>query len=60
MIPLLFGYILCKPEQISAKCCNCKRWADYPKQPKGRVTVNVKNSKSKACHYMPVSLQEES
>jgi len=59
MIPSLFGYILCKPEQVCAKCCNCKRLAFHPLQTKGGVTVNVQSSKSKACVYMPISLQEK-
>lgn len=59
MIPLLFNYILCKPEQVSAKCCNCKRLAFHPLQTKVGFSVNVKNSKSKACVYMPISLQED-
>jgi hypothetical protein len=59
MINLLFEYIRCKPEQVCAKCCNCKRLSFHPLQTKGGVVVNVKNSKSKACVYMPISLQED-
>ena len=58
MILGLPNLLLCRPNQISAKCCNCKRWVDQPKQSKG-VVVNVKNSKSRACVYVPLSLQEK-
>jgi hypothetical protein len=59
MILGLPNLLRCRPNQISAKCCNCKRWVDHAKQTGIGVTVNVKNSKSKACLYIPISLQEK-
>lgn len=58
MISVLTNLLLCRPNQISAKCCNCKRWVDQAKQHKG-LAVNVANSKSRACVYVPISLQEK-
>ena len=58
MILGLPNLLLCRPNQISGRCTNCKRWVDQPKQGKGMV-VNVKNSKSRACVYVPISLQEK-
>ena len=47
-------YLLCIPEEPDAKCKNCKRMSD------GHInSVNVKNSKDKACIYIPISLQEK-
>ena len=40
----------CKPKEPDAKCNNCKRLF-LPN------AVNVKNSKDKACIYVPISLQ---
>jgi hypothetical protein len=40
----------CKPKEPDAKCSNCKRRL-LPNP------VNVKNSKDKACIYVPISLQ---
>jgi hypothetical protein len=40
----------CKPKEPDAKCLNCKRFS-LPNP------VNVKNSKDKACIYVPKSLQ---
>jgi hypothetical protein len=53
----LANYILCRPEQADAKCRNCKRWTDQ--NAKHINSVNLKNSKSKACIYIPISLQEK-
>lgn len=47
------NYIACLPKEPDAKCHNCKRF-NWTKQ---KVYVNVKNSKDKACIYMPISLQ---
>ena len=47
---MLFNYLKCAPTEPCAKCMNCKRRAPV-------APVNVKNSKSKACIYMPISLQ---
>jgi hypothetical protein len=44
------NYLGCQPQKPDAKCMNCKRHKDS-----GVVVVN---SKSKACVYMPISLQE--
>ena len=49
--PVVFNYLKCAPTQPCAKCMNCKRRAPV-------APVNVKNSKSKACIYMPISLQK--
>jgi len=50
----LNGYLLCIPEEPDAKCKNCKRFSD------GHInSVKLKNSKSKACIYIPISLQEK-
>ena len=59
MTPLSSEYTRCKPVVYSAKCENCKRWVDHPEQTRGNGVVNVQDSKSKACFYVPVSLQEE-
>ena len=45
------NYLGCQPQKPDAKCMNCKRHKDS-----GVVVVN---SKSKACVYMPISLQEK-
>jgi hypothetical protein len=50
----LGGYLLCKPKVPDAKCNNCKRLSDSHIN-----SVNVRNSKDKACIYIPISLQEE-
>ena len=47
---MLFNYLKCAPTEPCAKCMNCKRRAPV-------ALVNVKNSKSKACIYMPISFQ---
>tara|TARA_R110002126_G_scaffold23130_1_gene81626 strand:+ start:341 stop:508 length:168 start_codon:yes stop_codon:yes gene_type:complete len=52
-------YTRCKPVVYNDKCENCKRWLDHPEQTLGNGVVNVQDSKSKACFYVPVSLQEE-
>jgi hypothetical protein len=59
MTPLLPEYTRCKPNVASPKCENCKRWVDHPEQTRGNGVVNVQDSKSKACFYIPISLQEE-
>ena len=59
MTPLLPEYTRCKPQLVSSQCENCKRWVDHPEQTRGNGVVNVQDSKSKACFYIPVSLQEE-
>ena len=45
------NYIACLPKEPDAKCNNCKRFTQ------ANNYVNVKNSKDKACIYMPISLQ---
>lgn len=45
------NYIACLPKEPDAKCENCKRFKQASSY------VNVKNSKDKACIYMPISLQ---
>jgi hypothetical protein len=59
MTPLLPEYTRCKPKVASPKCENCKRWVDHPEQTRGNGVVNVQDSKSKACFYIPISLQEK-
>ena len=59
MTPLLPEYTRCKPFNAGDKCENCKRWVDHPEQTRGNGVVNVQDSRSKACFYIPVSLQEE-
>jgi hypothetical protein len=59
MTPLLPEYTRCKPKVASPKCENCKRWVDHPEQTRGNGVVNVQDSKSKACFYIPISFQEE-
>ena len=59
MTPLLYEYTRCKPQLVSSKCENCKRWVDHPEQTRGNGVVNVQDSKSKACFYIPISLQEK-
>ena len=59
MTPLLPEYTRCKPVVYSSKCENCKRWVDHPEQTRGNGVVNVQDSKSKACFYIQISLQEE-
>jgi len=59
MTPLLPEYTRCKPKVASPKCENCKRWVAHPEQTRGNGVVNVQDSKSKACFYIPISLQEE-
>ena len=49
---VIFNYIECAPVEPCAKCMNCKRRA-----PTARLVVQ--NSKSKACIYMPISLQKQ-
>lgn len=50
MIP---NYLKCAPSHPDAKCKNCKRPISQNK-----TTVYVKNSKDKACIYIPISYQE--
>jgi len=59
MTPLSNEYTRCKPANPITKCKNCKRWVDHPEQTRGNGVVNVKDSKSKACFYIPISFQEE-
>ena len=59
MIVGLPNLLKCRPVEISGRCTNCKRWVDHPRQSGIGIAVNVKNSKSKACLYMPISLQEK-
>ena len=59
MTPLSSEYTRCKPASPSDKCENCKRWSDHPELTRGNGVVNVQDSKSKACFYIPISLQEE-
>jgi hypothetical protein len=59
MTPLLPEYTRCKPQLVSLKCENCKRWANHPEQTRGNGVVHVLDNKSKACFYIPISLQEK-
>jgi len=59
MTPLSNEYTRCKPKTVNAKCKNCKRWTDHPEQTRGNGVVHVFDSKSKACFYIPISLQEK-
>ena len=52
-------YTRCRPQVVGERCKNCKRWVDHPEQTAGNGVVNVKDSRSKACFYIPISLQEE-
>jgi hypothetical protein len=45
------NYLGCQPKKPDSKCMNCKRHKSFG--------VVVNNSKSKACIYMPISLQEK-
>lgn len=49
MIP---NYLHCLPSHPDAKCNNCKRPHSLNK-----TSVNLKNSKDKACIYIPISFQ---
>jgi hypothetical protein len=53
---LLAEVLRCRPKEASGRCMNCKRWFGHTK--KG-MAVDVRNSKSKACVYIPISLQEK-
>ena len=48
------NYLSCKPREIDSKCQNCKRLNTEAQA----YYVNLKNSKSKACIYIPISLQK--
>lgn len=45
--------VSCLPKSADAKCENCKRY----QVPNAQHFVNVKNSKDRACIYIPISLQ---
>jgi hypothetical protein len=45
--------VACLPNRPDAKCENCKRYQVANAQ----YFVNVKNSKDRACIYVPISLQ---
>jgi hypothetical protein len=45
------NYLGCQPKEPDAKCMNCKRHK--------ASGVVVKNSKDKACIYIPISLQKK-
>ena len=47
------NYLACLPKKPDSKCDNCKRY----QLTEAKYFVNVKNSKDKACIYMPISLQ---
>jgi len=49
----VLNQIGCKPKEPDAKCLNCKRRVFSTLQ------VRTKNSKDKACIYIPISLQEK-
>lgn len=62
MTPLPYDYSRCEPSAVDDKCRNCKRWWHHPEQnnnPHGQSVVSVTDSKSKSCHYMPISLLEK-
>jgi hypothetical protein len=50
---MMGNIVACLPKQPNNKCHNCKRfqWQE------AKYYVNVKNSKDKACIYIPISLQ---
>jgi hypothetical protein len=58
--PLPLDYFRCQPVTPDKKCRNCLRWSEQKGQTHGPRTtaLNVINSKSKACSYSPISLQE--
>jgi hypothetical protein len=62
MRPLPYDWTRCAPQEVDDKCRNCRRWIGHPDQtinPNGQSCVTVKNSKSKACIRIPISLLED-
>lgn len=60
MTPLLWDVARCDPETPDHHCLNCERWLAHPEQKLGPRTpiVTVETSRSEACMYVPISLQE--
>jgi hypothetical protein len=59
--PLPWDYFRCHPETADTHCKNCRRWAEQSGQETGPRTthIQVTNSRSEACSYMPISFLKE-